>query len=374
MRYLDFLSVLHERLEPSTYLEVGIRNGNSLALARCRSVGIDPAYQLTAELDGDVALFRTISDEYFSRPEPLAPFDGRAVDLAFIDGLHLFEFALRDFINVERHASPTGVIVFDDVFPRSIDEAARQRHTKSWTGDVYKVLAVLQQHRPDLTCLRVGTQPTGLLVVLGLDPTSTVLADAYDQIVADHVRPDPQVVPADILSRITALPPQRVLDAPIWQLLRDGGAELPASACARPCAPAWASGRPTPSRRPEPPSQRASQRRARRALRARHVDAGQPAGRALPAGPRLGRGRRLGYQSGRGDRAVLTDLEDELERGARPVQLQLEPGSPRQRAEPRLDPRGPCPRRPRSRAAGARRAAARLDGCRHRRRGCLGGR
>jgi len=78
LRYLDFLRVLHERLEPSTYLEVGIRNGNSLALARCRSVGIDPAYQLTAELDGDVALFRTISDEYFSRPEPLAPFDGRA--------------------------------------------------------------------------------------------------------------------------------------------------------------------------------------------------------------------------------------------------------------------------------------------------------
>ena len=36
------------------------------------------------------------------------------------------------------------------------------------------------------------------------------------------------MVPADILSRITALPPQRVLDAPIWQLLRDGGAELPA--------------------------------------------------------------------------------------------------------------------------------------------------
>jgi hypothetical protein len=34
LRYLDFLSVLHERLEPSTYLEVGIRNGNSLALAR----------------------------------------------------------------------------------------------------------------------------------------------------------------------------------------------------------------------------------------------------------------------------------------------------------------------------------------------------
>jgi hypothetical protein len=221
LRYLDFLGVLHERLAPTTYLEVGIRNGNSLALSRCRTVGIDPAYQLTAELDGDVALFRTISDEYFSRPEPLAPFGGKPVDLAFIDGLHLFEFALRDFINVERHSTPSSVIIFDDVFPRSVDEAARQRHTKSWTGDVYKVLAVLHEYRPDLTCLRVGTQPTGLLVVMGLDPASTVLADAYDAIVADYVRPDPQEVPADILAPITALPPQRVLDAPLWPVLRD---------------------------------------------------------------------------------------------------------------------------------------------------------
>ena len=221
MRYLDFLRVLHERLSPATYLEIGVRNGTSLALSRCRSVGVDPAYKVTAELDGDVALIRTISDEYFSRPEPLAPFGGRPVDLAFIDGLHLFEFALRDFVNVERHATRSSVVIFDDVFPRSVDEAARERHTKSWTGDVYKVLAVLHKHRPDLTCLRVGTEPTGLLVVLGLDPTSTALSDAYDDIVAEHVTPDPQRVPADILSRITALPPQRVLDAPLWQLLHD---------------------------------------------------------------------------------------------------------------------------------------------------------
>lgn len=225
MRYLDFLRVLHERLAPATYLEIGVRNGTSLALSRCRSVGVDPAYRVTAELDGDVALFRTISDEYFSRPEPLAPFGGRPVDLAFIDGLHLFEFALRDFVNVERHATPSSVVIFDDVFPRTVGEAARERHTKSWTGDVYKVLGVLQEHRPDLVCLRVGTEPTGLLVVLGLDPTSTVLADGYDGIVAEHVTPDPQQVPADILSRITALPPQRVLDAPMWQLLRDAAPE-----------------------------------------------------------------------------------------------------------------------------------------------------
>ena len=36
------------------------------------------------------------------------------MDLAFIDGLHLFEFSLRDFMNVEKLAHPGSVVVFDD--------------------------------------------------------------------------------------------------------------------------------------------------------------------------------------------------------------------------------------------------------------------
>jgi hypothetical protein len=220
MRYLDFLRRVHESLQPSTYLEIGIRNGHSLALARCRSVGIDPAYHLTAEIDGDVALFRTISDEYFSRPDPLAPFDGRPIDLAFIDGLHLFEFALRDFMYVERHASRAAVAVFDDVFPRTVDEAARDRHTRAWTGDVFKVLQVLERYRPDLVCIRVGTQPTGLFVVAGLDPTSTVLRDHYDEIVRSYITADPQAVPDAILDRVGVQPPRRVLESPLWDVIR----------------------------------------------------------------------------------------------------------------------------------------------------------
>lgn len=221
MRYLDFLRGLHGALQPSTYLEIGVRNGVSLALSRCRSVGIDPAYNLTAEVDGDIALFRTISDEYFSRPDPLAPLGGRPIELAFIDGLHLFEFALRDFNYVERHASTGSVVIFDDVFPRTVDEAARDRHTTSWTGDVFKVLPVLERYRPDLMCLRVGTQPTGLVLVAGLDPASTVLSDKYDEIVEQYVTGDPQQVPEEILDRVGVQPPERVLAAPIWQVVRE---------------------------------------------------------------------------------------------------------------------------------------------------------
>jgi hypothetical protein len=219
--YLSFLEAMHARLRPSTYLEIGVASGKSLRLATCRSVGIDPGYAITVPVDGDVALFRTSSDEYFARPDPLAPTSGRPFDLAFIDGLHLFEFALRDFINAERHSSTRSMIVFDDVLPRTVDEAARQRHTDAWTGDVYPILQVLERFRPELIVLPVDTQPTGLLLVVGLDPTSTTLVESYDAVLAEYRHADPQPVPSDVMDRLTALPPRRVLESGFWEILAE---------------------------------------------------------------------------------------------------------------------------------------------------------
>lgn len=221
MFYLDFFDRLHAVLDPETYLEIGVREGASLALARHRAVGIDPAFAVTAELDGDVALVRTTSDEFFARSDPLHHTRGRPFDLAFIDGLHLFEFALRDFLHVERHSAPHSVVVLDDVLPRSVDEAARvRRGPGAWTGDVYGILEVLAEYRPDLTAVAVDTRPTGLLMILGLDPRSTVLADHYDEIMRRFRRPDPQPVPPHILERLGVLPAERVLRCPLWPALR----------------------------------------------------------------------------------------------------------------------------------------------------------
>ncbi len=221
MRYLHFLGQVHERLAPPTYLEIGIRNGGSLSLTRSRSVGIDPAYKLRFDLPLDVALFRENSDAYFELADPLEALDDAPIGFSFIDGLHLAEFALRDFINVERHSAWTTAIVFDDILPRTVDEAARDRITDAWTGDVFKVLETLEQHRPDLICLRVGTEPTGLGLILGLDPGSTVLADAYARIGREIVTPDPQEVPDAVFAHRGVLDPQTVLDAPFWDLLRE---------------------------------------------------------------------------------------------------------------------------------------------------------
>jgi len=219
--YIDFLQALHERLDPPTYLEIGIRHGDSLALAQGKAVGIDPFYELRTELRDDVDLFRETSDEYFDRDKPLAPFGGQRVAFSFIDGMHLAEFVVRDFANVERHAEWTSVVVFDDILPRTAEEASRDRRTRAWTGDVYKALDALQRHRPDLICLRVDTEPTGLGVILGLDPLARELREHYDAIVGEAVVPDPQDVPAGVLERVGAVDPERALASGLWQQLRE---------------------------------------------------------------------------------------------------------------------------------------------------------
>jgi hypothetical protein len=219
--YRDFLGRIHEVLEPPTYLEIGVRNGDSLALARSPSIGIDPAYRLKVAPPAGAKLFAVTSDDFFARAEPLLTFGGRRVAFSFIDGMHLAEFALRDFVNVERHADWTAAIVFDDILPRDVEEANRDRSTHQWTGDVYKVLEVLEAHRPDLVVLRVGTEPTGLGLVLGLDPESRVLEHRLDELCDRLVQPDPQPVPAAVIERRGALDPEVVLAASFWSVLRD---------------------------------------------------------------------------------------------------------------------------------------------------------
>jgi hypothetical protein len=232
----QFLKGLHATYRPRNYLEIGVNDGRSLTLSRVPSIAIDPAFKITSTISCDVRLVKATSDAFFARKDPLGhlrsgrnPFRALArrnprsyfgdarIELSFIDGMHLFEFALRDFNNIESHAFWSSVIVFDDMLPRNVDEAARDRHTDAWTGDVYKVIEVLNRYRSDLVLVPVDTAPTGLLVILGADPTNTVLKDKYDEILKEYVVPDPQEIPAAVLERRNAVDPETFLAADFWR-------------------------------------------------------------------------------------------------------------------------------------------------------------
>jgi hypothetical protein len=233
----EFLRGLHRLVAPRTYFEIGVNDGRSLALSRAPSVAVDPDFKVRVSIRCDVHLVKATSDAFFAGTDPFRHLRGGRnpvrnlthgrpllggyrgaprLDLSFIDGMHLFEFALRDFMNTERHAEWWSVIVFDDMLPGNIDEAARDRHTVVWTGDVYKMIPVLARYRPDLVAIPVATAPTGVLVVLGADPANRVLRDRYDEIVAEWVVPDPQAVPREILDRATAVDPGKLLASELW--------------------------------------------------------------------------------------------------------------------------------------------------------------
>lgn len=220
MKRRELLRHLHERVRPRTYLETGVDDGNSLALSRVPSIGIDPEFTVTAELQADVQLARTSSDEFFARDQPLAHLPFPVVDLAFVDGMHLSEYALRDFIAIERFTLPTSVILLDDMLPSRVEMANRQRTTMGWTGDVYKAAVALRRLRPDLLVLDLDTTPTGTCLVLFPDATHDGVLPGYDEWLAtEAVVPDPQAVPDAVLHRTRTVDPVRLLESPGWDRL-----------------------------------------------------------------------------------------------------------------------------------------------------------
>ncbi len=169
MDYLAALNLLHDMLKPSSYVEIGCREGRSLTLSRCPSVAVDPDFEIRCALRSPTRLFRQTSDAFFAA-ENLRELLGGSVDLAFVDGMHQAEFALRDILNLEVHASRDTVVVVDDILPEQIEWTTRERITKAWTGDVYKVIPFLRKHRPDLDIRVYNVEMKGLAVITGFNP------------------------------------------------------------------------------------------------------------------------------------------------------------------------------------------------------------
>ncbi len=114
-------------------------------------------------------------------------FGGLPVDLAFIDGMHHFEYALRDFANIERHCTRGSTILIHDCYPLDRDTARRDGSPPFWSGDIWRLIVLLKKHRPDLSVHSIGTPPTGLGLVRRLDPDSHFLTDNHDQLCAEFL-------------------------------------------------------------------------------------------------------------------------------------------------------------------------------------------
>jgi hypothetical protein len=185
--YGQVLADIHRSFKPATYLEVGVFQGRSIALAGSQTgtIGIDPEPQIQTPLGKHVRIFATASDAFFREHNVFAEYGGRPLDMAFIDGMHHFDFALRDFTNIERYCTRHSIILVHDCFPLDRRTAQRDRATTFWSGDVWRLILALKKYRPDLDIHTIGTRPTGLALIRNLDPDSRLLSDNMDKIVAE---------------------------------------------------------------------------------------------------------------------------------------------------------------------------------------------
>lgn len=189
----EFLQQLHELLKPKTYLEIGVQHGWSLQLSNAAlSIGIDPQPLVSGaqlNLPGETHIAHMTSDEYFAENINLL-----SIDLAFIDGMHLADFAFRDFINIAKYCHSRSVVVFDDVLPTTNEMASRIQCPGDWTGDIWKLFHTIRDYT-NLVETLVDTTPTGTMVVTGFDVNSTEWLDwatKRGQITLDLDVPVPQ--------------------------------------------------------------------------------------------------------------------------------------------------------------------------------------
>jgi hypothetical protein len=196
--YYTVISRLHRYLRPKTYFEIGVRNGDTLALAECPSIAVDPNLEINQDVIGAKSaclLFQISSDAFFATYDPKALLPDR-IDMALIDGLHLFEYVLRDFINLERSLKRNSVLLLDECIPidahicrrRFEDQklAGQSSHADWWAGDVWKAVVAVRNSRPDLRIHAYNAVPNGLVAITNFDPGSDLLDDQYFDIVAQY--------------------------------------------------------------------------------------------------------------------------------------------------------------------------------------------
>ncbi|WBU63187.1 hypothetical protein [Paracoccus aerodenitrificans] len=189
-QYRRFFARLHGQFQFDWYFEIGTNRGRSLQHSRSKSVSVDPQFIVDINVIGrkpQLHILQQTSDDFFD-----SDFLGKMgirPTVSFLDGLHWFEFLLRDFMNTEDASSEVSIILMHDCCPFNNPMTTRNETDlkgRFWTGDVWKLIPILKEYRPDLQMTVLDLAPTGVVMLQGLKPGDRRLRDAYDEILARY--------------------------------------------------------------------------------------------------------------------------------------------------------------------------------------------
>jgi len=133
MNRLTVLKALMQQKNLRNYLEIGVFNGHIFFRIRSSfKIAVDPDFAFdNSRKAGKIFLnpynfynryFQKTSDDFFAQDAPEV-FAQKKVELSLIDGMHEYEFALRDVENTLRYADENVVIILHDCNPQAKEEA-----------------------------------------------------------------------------------------------------------------------------------------------------------------------------------------------------------------------------------------------------------
>ena len=222
MEYLEFLDRLQTALRPRASLEVSGELGACRRVSRTFSIAVAPDADLEPEPGFSqpwLMRSRETSDDVFGG-HTAAPLAGRPLDFAVITGFRVFTQIVRELEQIEHWGHAATVVVIPGTLPANHWHASRTVHDGLGTGDVWRIVPFLEEHRPDMTCWLVDVGATGALVVTGLDPDHTGMAaraetldrgfprhgPAYERLVNRWLGSAEPIPPAEVLRALPLRP------------------------------------------------------------------------------------------------------------------------------------------------------------------------
>lgn len=191
MERAQLIQTLIDKYKFESYLEIGVRDGDVFFMINCaKKVAVDPVYSLNwkgqvkrviHEASGHI-LFTGTSDDFFNHVAS-GLLKVSTFDIVLIDGMHEFDYALRDIENSLKYLSSNGYIIVHDCNPITPEAACSFQDWKArnftgiWNGDVWKSIYYLSVNRPDLKVVVIDSDH-GLGIISRSDRSNSGIENA----------------------------------------------------------------------------------------------------------------------------------------------------------------------------------------------------
>lgn len=166
MNRITLINELMNKKKLNNYLEIGVFNGRVFFRVKSTfKVAVDPSFafdtlrKLGKFFINPFNIFNRFiekkSDDFFAQ-DAATVFASRKIQLALIDGMHEYHYALRDVENTLKYLTDDGVIIMHDCNPLTAEEAGTFEEWKAkdfkgqWNGDVWKTIVHLRTFRDDI--------------------------------------------------------------------------------------------------------------------------------------------------------------------------------------------------------------------------------